>query len=38
MQIERVKEINEKTLNAFQKFIPELTNEKDNTPTLKDLE
>lgn len=38
MQIERVKEIDKKILSAFQKFIPELTNEKDNTPTLKDLE
>ena len=38
MQIERVTEVDEKILEAFQKFIPELTNEKDRVPTKEDLE
>ena len=38
MQIERITEIDENILNAFQKFIPKLTNEKDRVPTTEDLE
>lgn len=38
MIIERVTEIDEKTVKSFQYFIPELTNEKDRIPTKKDLE
>lgn len=38
MYIERVTEINDKILEAFQYFIPELTNEKDRVPTTEDLE
>ena len=38
MNIERVTEINEKILSAFQYFIPELTNEKNRIPTKEDLE
>lgn len=38
MHIERITEIDEKILSAFQYFIPELTNEKDRIPTKEDLE
>ena len=38
MQIERITEVDENILNAFQKFIPKLTNEKDRVPTTEDLE
>ena len=38
MYIERVTEINDKIPEAFQYFIPELTNEKDRVPTTEDLE
>ena len=38
MNIDRITEIDEETLKAFQYFIPELTNEKDRVPTKEDLE
>lgn len=38
MHIERVAEINDNILTAFQKFIPDLTNETDRFPTKEDLE
>lgn len=38
MHIERVTEINDNILTAFQKFIPDLTNETDRFPTKEDLE
>lgn len=38
MNIDRITEIDEKTLNALQQFIPELTNEIDRVPTKEDLE
>ena len=38
MYIERVTEIDENILKAFQYFIPELTSEKDRIPTTENLE
>ena len=38
MNIDRITEIDEKTLNALQQFIPELTNEIDRVPSKEDLE
>ncbi|HHX32052.1 MAG TPA: GNAT family N-acetyltransferase [Bacteroidales bacterium] len=38
MNIDRITEIDDKTLNALQQFIPELTNEIDRVPSKEDLE
>jgi len=37
MHIERVTHIDEAIISAFDKFIPELTNDKDRHPTIDDL-
>ena len=38
MKIERVTHINETIISAFEKLIPELTNEKNRIPTKEDLQ